>query len=79
LEHGDGIKPSTLKSYRYMLGAPGGQAMDSITTTQIERWLEGLDAEDISKRTVNTYRQRRHSSVGPLGAGRHISAAGEPW
>jgi integrase len=35
----------------------GGQAIDSITTTQVERWLETLDAEDISKRTVNTYRQ----------------------
>jgi hypothetical protein len=35
----------------------GGQAIDSITTTQVERWLEGLDAEDVSKRTVNTYRQ----------------------
>jgi integrase len=77
VEHVDGIKPSTLKSYRYMLGAPGdrarkrgrrrsgarimrefgGQAIDSITTTQVERWLETLDAEDISKRTVNTYRQ----------------------
>ena len=77
VEHVDGIKPSTLKIYRYMLGAPGdrarkrgcrragarimrefgGQAIDSITTTQVERWLETLDAEDISKRTVNTYRQ----------------------
>ncbi|HEX5898744.1 MAG TPA: hypothetical protein VFY32_05045 [Solirubrobacteraceae bacterium] len=77
VEHVDGIKPSTLKSYRYMLGAPGdsarkrgrrragarimrefgGQAIDSITTTQVERWLETLDAEDISKCTVNTYRQ----------------------
>ena len=35
----------------------GGQAIDSITTAQVERWLEALDAEDISKRTVNTYRQ----------------------
>ena len=77
VEHVDGIKPSTLKSYRYMLGAPGdrarkrgrrragarimrefgGQAIDSITTTQVERWLEDLHAEDIPKRTVNTYRQ----------------------
>ena len=77
VEHVDGIKPSTLKSYRYMLGAPGdrarkrgrrragarimrefgGQAIDAITTTQVERWLETLDADDISKRTVNTYRQ----------------------
>jgi hypothetical protein len=67
VEHVDGIKPSTLKRYRYMLGAPGdrarkrgcrragarimrefgGQAIDSITTTQVERWLEALDAEDI--------------------------------
>ena len=35
----------------------GGQAIDSIAGSQVERWLETLDADDISKRTVNTYRQ----------------------
>jgi integrase len=76
-EHVDGVKPSTLKSNRYMLGAPGtgprkrgkrrsegrilsefgGQPIATITTEQVERWLERLDQGPLSKRTINTYRQ----------------------
>lgn len=35
----------------------GGQQVATITTAQVERWLERLDQEPISKRTVNSYRQ----------------------
>ena len=35
----------------------GGRTLESITTIDVKRWLEGLDREDISPRTVNKHRQ----------------------
>ncbi len=76
LEHIDGVKPSTLANYEYMLSKPnarprkrgrrrgarvmrefGGQALSAITTEQIDRWLERMDHQAVSKRTINTHRQ----------------------
>lgn len=76
LEHIDGVKPSTLANYEYMLSKPnarprkrgrrrgarvmrefGGQALSAITTEQVDRWLERMDHQAVSKRTINTHRQ----------------------
>jgi integrase len=42
----------------------GGQALGAITADQIERWLEQLDEEGLSRRTVNKHRQLLSSVLG---------------
>lgn len=42
----------------------GGQALATITTDQIERWLERLDDQGLSQRTVNRHRQMVSSVLG---------------
>ena len=46
-----------LRTAGRIVGEFGGQELRSITTTQVERFLARLDAEPISKRTVNKHRQ----------------------
>lgn len=70
-------KPSTLAGYRNLLAYPrrgdrkqhgarimrafAGRKLDSITTTDIRRFLVSIDREDVSARTVNIHRQLLHS------------------
>jgi integrase len=42
----------------------GGHALATITTDQIERWLERLDDQGLSQRTVNKHRQLVSSVLG---------------
>jgi integrase len=55
--HAEPRKRGRRRAAGRVLAEFGGRAIDTITTAQVERWLERLDAQDISKRTVNKHRQ----------------------
>jgi integrase len=77
LEFEKRAKPSTLAGYRSLLAHPrpgergqrgarimrefAGLKLRSITTQDIQRFLAGIDREDVSARTVNIHRQLLHS------------------
>lgn len=77
LEFEKRAKPSTLAGYRNLLAHPrpgersqrgarimrefAGRKVRSITTQDIQRFLAGIDREDVSARTVNIHRQLLHS------------------
>lgn len=77
LEFEKRAKPSTLAGYRNLLAPPrpgergqrgarimrefAGRKLRSITTQDIQRFLAGIDREDVSARTVNIHRQLLHS------------------
>jgi hypothetical protein len=55
--HAEPRKRGRRRAAGRVLAEFGGRAIDTLTTAQVERWLERLDAQDISKRTVNKHRQ----------------------
>jgi integrase len=77
LEFEKRAKPSTLAGYRNLLAPPhpgergqrgarimrefAGRKLRSIMTQDIQRFLAGIDREDVSARTVNIHRQLLHS------------------
>jgi hypothetical protein len=77
LEFEKRAKPSTLAGYRNLLAPPrpgergqrgarimrefAGRKLRAITTQDIQRFLAGIDREDVSARTVNIHRQLLHS------------------
>jgi integrase len=77
LEFEKRAKPSTLTGYRNLLAPPrpgergqrgarimrefAGRKLRSISTQDIQRFLSGIDREDVSARTVNIHRQLLHS------------------